>query len=357
MTAVVESNPSRVPILLLTGFLGSGKTSLLNRLMASRPASRGKVAIVVNEFGDVGIDGSLLPSDVTRQVELPGGCVCCVLNEDLDKTLNELLDSSPDVETIVIETTGIAEPLPISWALDREPLVARVRLAAVITVVDATQFERSRPLSPSVDAQVEYADILVLSKTDLLDAGDVPNDLADIIRDLNPRAPLVSGTPDEVVQVLWQSIADPDLPVAAEARRAHAGTGLTAHAHQDAAHAHGAADDRDQEHGHMRPLVAGHGFEAVWLPIEDIIDFEELSANLEDLPGNYIRIKGVARVIDESTGSTEPRWVAFHRVGTRVSCEPLRSPTPGRVVAIGPGVERARLAACFEAAVLPSDGY
>ena len=356
MAAVVQSSPSRVPILLLTGFLGSGKTSLLNRLMASRPVSRGKIAIVVNEFGDVGIDGSLLPSDMTRQVELPGGCVCCVLNEDLDKTLTELLDTSPDVEMIIIETTGVAEPLPISWALEAEPLAARVRLAAVITVVDATHFESARSLSSSVDPQVEHADILVLSKTDLLDAGVAPDDLVDTLRELNPPAPLVSGTPDEVVQVLWRSIADPALPSAFAARQARRGTRPTPHDHHGDGHDHGSADDREREHGQVRPLTAGHGFETVWLPIQETIDFEELSTNLEDLPGNYVRIKGVAHVIDESTGSAEPHWVAFHRVGTRVSSEPLMSPVAGRVVAIGPGVERARLAACFEAAVVPSDG-
>lgn len=348
MADATQPTPSRVPVLLLTGFLGSGKTSLLNRLMAARPVSRGKIAIVVNEFGDVGIDGALLPSDMTRQVELPGGCICCVLSEDLDKTLIELLDSAPDVETVVIETTGIAEPLPISWAMEREPLNPRVRLSAVITVVDVTQFEHVRGTSPAVDAQVEYADILVLSKMDLLGQVQPSQSLMTALRELNPAALLVSGTPDMVVDVLWQSIADPELTAASAHMVSSDGPGAASgHVGGQETHVH--------RPGHGAALDSAHGFDTVWLPIDKLIDFEELSANLEELPANYVRIKGIARVIDESTGSSAPRWVAFHRVGTRVSCEPLAGPGPMRVVAIGPGVERSRLAACFNAAVVPSD--
>lgn len=331
---------SRIPVLLLTGFLGSGKTTLLNRLMRARPKARGKLAIVVNEFGAVGIDGDLLPSSMTRQVELPGGCICCVLNEDLDRTLLELLDSTPDVETIVIETTGIAEPLPISWSLSRAPLVDRVRLMAVITVVDTCNFVASRPLSPSVDAQVEYADLLVLSKLDLC-GGDVPDDLRAALSELNDQALWITGTATEITRALWQSIADPELSIRRE-------TALEeSHGH---AHEHGA--ERDE----AAPDDSRHGIQTIWIPIENLIDFEELSERLEELPKNYIRIKGIAYAIDESTGSSEPRWLAFHRVGTRVSCEPLDNPADSRVVALGTGMQRTALAACLEAAVVPSNG-
>jgi G3E family GTPase len=333
MTATTSPHP--VPVLVLTGFLGSGKTTLLNRLMRSRPPARGKMAIVVNEFGEVGIDGDLLPQGMTRQVELPGGCICCVLNEQLDTTLLELLATTPDLEMIVIETTGIAEPMPICWSLEREPLSERVRLAAVLTVIDVTNFEQSRGLTPGVDAQAEYADVLVLSKTDLLAP---PEPLLRTMRELNPNAPVVSGTVDEVVAVLWRFLTDPELPAAPASRRA--------------------APDHEHEHHHGDGdvLRATHGFETVWLSIDGTLDFEELSARLEELPANWVRIKGIARVIDESTGNAAPHWVAFHRVGSRVSSEPLPGPAAPRVVALGKGLDRARLAACLDASVIPSEG-
>lgn len=312
-----------VSVIVLTGFLGSGKTSLLNRLMATRPASRGKLAIIVNEFGAVGIDGSLLPADMSRQVELPGGCICCELNEDLDRTITDLLDSEPEVETIVVETTGIAEPLPITWTLGRPPLSDRVRLAAVVTVVDALEHARNRERAPAVDNQVEYGDLLVVSKLDLLGAAEPPEDLVADLRERNPDAPILAAAPERLPALLWQALEDPR----AVAR----------------------PPDPGHAHGHT------HGFEVVSVEIENLLDFEELEEALEELPDNYVRIKGIARVVDRTTGSDQPQVMAFHRVGTRVSREPVAFEGPMRAVALGPGVTPGALAACIEAAVIPCD--
>ncbi|GAB4562153.1 MAG: GTP-binding protein [Haliangiales bacterium] len=345
-------------MLLLSGFLGSGKTTLLNRLMRQLPAvldrdaqvDAGRLAIIVNEFGEVGIDGDLLPTEMTRQVELPGGCICCVLNEDLDKTLIELLDSSPDISMIVIETTGIAEPMPICWSLERAPLSERVRLAAVVTVVDAAHFEASRSLSPGVDAQVEYADILVVGKLDLLELDAPPEALLGTLAELNPDAPVMAGSPEQVVDLLWRSILDPTAP--RQRQQPHA-TNMEEPTPEHAGHEHAGHEHAGHEH---TLLASPHGFETLWLPIESHIDFEELADQLDELPSNWVRIKGIACAIDRSTGSSEPRWLAFHRVGSRVSCEPIAGPADARVVALGMRLDRDRLAACLAASVIPSTG-
>ncbi len=313
-----------VPAILVTGFLGSGKTTLLNRLLATRPAEAGRIAIIVNELGSVGIDGDLLPRGLARQVELPGGCICCVLNEDLDRTVLELLAGTPDLALLVIETTGIAEPLPICWTFEVEPLAGRVRMEAVVTVVDALEHERHRPITPAVDLQVEYADILVMSKLDLA-GGSAPAGLLDGIRRLNPRAPILQGGPDQVATELWRLLLDPPLS-------ARPAAGAVPHAHA--------------EHG--------TGFESLALDIPETLDFEELSERLEELPANYVRIKGIALVVDRTTGSDEPHFVAFHRVGARVSSEPLADAAAPRMVALGADLDREALAACVAAAVLPS---
>jgi hypothetical protein len=280
-----------VPVLVLTGFLGSGKTTLLNRVLARRAerAAEGRIAVIVNELGAVGIDGDLLAGGA-RQVELPGGCVCCVLGDELDRTVLELIAANPGLDAIVLETTGVAEPLPIAWAFDRPPLAGAARLAAVVTLVDATRFIESRPISPAVDEQVKHADAIVVTKRDLTSAGDHR-------RGGRERA-----------------IADIDLHV-------HVATGAHGHAHE-------AGDP-------------SHGIVAVWLPIPSLVDLEELEDQLAALPAAYIRIKGLARVV-------------FHRVGLRVSSEPIAGPVEPRVVALGAAVEPGPLAACIEAAVLSS---
>lgn len=323
-----------VPVILLTGFLGSGKTSLLNGLLDARKRSGqgqgGKLAILVNELGSIGIDGSLLPKGSAQQVELPGGCVCCSLDENLEESLSALLDSQPELEMIVIETTGIAEPLPILWTLSGDPLGDRVRVAAVVTVVDGLEHERHRPMAPAVDNQVEHADVLLVSKLDVIgaDADARMAELEPILRQANDHAPIFAEkSPEDLARALLGILADPDRPLPA----------------RPVAPVH--------DHGPRHEIVS----EVV--PIPGIVDFEELTAQLEELPAEYIRIKGICRAVDESTGSDQVRLIAFHRVGARVSSallDPDERDFEHCMVALGLDLDRERLTACIAAAVLPS---
>ncbi len=315
-----------VPILLLTGFLGSGKTTLLNRLLDERPdsgpfaESSGKLALIVNEFGDVGIDGDLLPDEMTRQIEIKGGCICCRLDGDLEKTLGELLDAQPDLSAIIIETTGIAEPLPISWTLANESLSSRVRLAAVMTVVDALEHERHRPLSPSVDAQVDYADLLLVTKLDLCTDTKL-DEVKQSLRKRNQVAPILAGNTEGLVRNLWRALDDPSL-------------------------------ERGKRGDEAPAPASAHGFQSIALDINNTIDLEVLIETLEELPPTYIRIKGIARVIDASSGQSEPHMIAFHRVGARVSSEPVGGTLETRIVAIGTDLDPEELSACIREAVV-----
>jgi len=331
-----------VPVVLLTGFLGSGKTTLLNRFMALRQerarwveGPQPKLAILVNELGAVGIDAALLPPGAARQVELPGGCICCTLDENLEKSLGELLDAEPALEMVVIETTGIAEPLPILWTLGREPLSERVRLAAVVTVVDALEHERHRPLAPAVDAQVEQADVVVLSKLDLVGerAAERVDELVALVRENNRGAAVIAERgAGASARALARLLADPQLA---------------------GGRAFPSGGDRHTHDGDR------HGFETLALPIDGTLDFEELTAQLEELPASYVRIKGICHAIDRSSGTDEPFWIAFHRVGARVSAEPLPSGSERVfpcVVALGTGLDADQLAACVRAAVITSGG-
>lgn len=328
-----------VPLVIVTGFLGAGKTTLINRLLARRAARQapGKLGVVVNELGSVGIDAALLGGETARQIELPGGCVCCVLGDELDTTLQGLVAQNPGLEAIVLETTGVAEPLSIAWAVAREPVARNVRLAAVVTLVDATSFLAARPISASVDAQVAYADVLLVTKAELaIDPSDVER-VGAIARGLAPRALVRHGTADEHAAWLEALLADP-LPPGAQAPLAWEVPQPTG---QVTAHVHG--DD-------CRHLdsPAAHGIDSVWLSVDRPVDVEELEDQLAELPPNYVRVKGIV----QSEGDSPARWVAVHRVGPRVSSEPIEpgDPQQARIVALGPDVAIADLARCVAAA-------
>jgi hypothetical protein len=140
---------------------------------------------------------------------------------------------------------------------------------------------------------------------------------------------VIDGSPAEVVDWLWGVLSDPPLERTAP-RPA----------------------ERDGEHDHEAHEHGRHGVDSVWLPIAGVLDLEELTDALGDLPPSFVRIKGLAEVIDRRTGSEARHWVAFHRVGLRVSWEPVAGPTAPRVVALGPGVSTGPLAACLARAVL-----
>jgi G3E family GTPase len=316
----------RVPLVVLTGFLGSGKTTLINRLLARRAAHghTTKLGVIVNELGAIDIDGALIAGGASKQVTLPGGCVCCVMGDDLDRTLLELVGDNPDLSAIVLETTGVAEPLPIAWAVSRTPVADRVRLAAVVTLVDATLFRSSRAVSGAVDAQVAYADVLLVTKAEL--AGDEANAVVAELATLAPRAQARVATTDEHTAWLEDLLVDPPL------------TSLPS----DRGHVH----DEHCDHTHV------HGIASTWIAVPGQIDLEELEDQLAELPASYVRIKGIVEGVDSRDGRQAAGWYAVHRVGLRVSSEPIPPPAfaEGRLVALGTGVDPDIISACVDRA-------
>jgi G3E family GTPase len=185
----MEAAADRTPVAVLTGFLGSGKTTLLNAWLRSPELA--DAAVIVNEFGEVGIDHSLIAASSDNTIELSTGCLCCTVRGDLVETLRELTEKRARGEVrpfsrVLIETTGLADPVPVLQALITFPVARVYRLSRVVTVVDAVQGLPTLERHPEALKQVAVADDLVLSKTDL----DTPQ-LAELqarLRRINPGA-------------------------------------------------------------------------------------------------------------------------------------------------------------------------
>src|SRR6516162_7449352 len=187
--------PETLPIAVLTGFLGSGKTTLLRRALAA--PSLADTAVVINEIGEIAIDHHLVDFVEGSVVELPGGCLCCAVREDLARTLRDLLARRDAGEVrpfrrLAVETTGLADPAPILYTFGADPVLDhRLRPARVVTVVDAVAGAASLERFPEAARQVALADALVVSKTDLSPCGQ---DLVRRLDALNPAAPRLFAT-------------------------------------------------------------------------------------------------------------------------------------------------------------------
>ena len=185
MAGASGGDDARIPVTVVTGCLGAGKTTLLNRLLAD-PAT-GRFAVIVNEFGDIGIDGDLIDTGEEDLIQLSSGCICCVVRGDLIRGLRSLLADRPDLDGIVIETTGLANPSPVIQTLVIDQVIgAQCRLDSVLCVVDAVRILDQ--LGDGADAadQIAFSDHIVLNK-----AGDAAAPVDDIearLRALNPFA-------------------------------------------------------------------------------------------------------------------------------------------------------------------------
>src|SRR3974390_1702564 len=183
-----ELTSSKIPVTVLTGYLGAGKTTLLNRIL-SEPHGK-KFAVIVNEFGEIGIDNELVVNADEEVFEMNNGCICCTVRGDLVRILDGLMRRKGKFDAIIVETTGLADPAPVAQTFFMDENVGKkTKLDAVVTVADAKWLKDRLKDAPEAKNQIAFADVIVVNKTDLF-SGDELRDVEGHIRAINPYATL-----------------------------------------------------------------------------------------------------------------------------------------------------------------------
>lgn len=293
----VQDNP-RIPVAVLTGFLGSGKTSLLRKLLVEPGMNR--TAVLINEFGEIGLDHLLIKSVLDGAVVLQNGCICCTLRTDLREGIVNMIDARhagtfPEFDRIVVETTGLADPAPIAQTLLIDPMLRnQVRLANIIATVDGMLGADQLGTHEELLRQAAVADRLVITKTDMI-APNRTELLKIALSKLNPTARIfdVNSSLLNANALLTRGVTDPETKLA-EVRHWLDST--------DVFHSH---DDEDHHDHHRHVHLDGHhsvNIQSFSLRVEEEIDWTAFGIWLTLLLHRHgtkiLRVKGLLRVSD-----------------------------------------------------------
>jgi G3E family GTPase len=347
----VPTAAARIPVTVLTGYLGAGKTTLLNRILSEDHGRR--YAVIVNEFGEIGIDNDLILNTDEELFEMNNGCICCTVRGDLIRTLRGLLAKDGNFDAIIVETTGLADPGPVAQTFFVDHfLQARTMLDSVTTVVDAKHILLRLADSREAVEQIAFADQIVLNKTELVSEEELRG-IEARLRKINPLAPIHRAQRSNVAldKVLARGGFDIERIVSLEPDFLKPANGDEGHVHDEhCGHDHGHDEHAHAHHDHEHDS----GIDSIALTSQIPMDPTRISLWLNALIASkgqdILRAKGIIDVKDE------PRRLVFQSVHMVLEGDLLQpwkpdEPRYSRLVFIGRNLDKDALRAGFESCI------
>ncbi|MBE9233424.1 GTP-binding protein [Cuspidothrix issatschenkoi LEGE 03284] len=319
MTSTVNSESQAMaatkkglPVTIITGFLGSGKTTLLNHILTNQQGV--KTAVLVNEFGEIGIDNELVVSTEDNMVELSNGCICCTINNDLVDAVYKVLEREEKLDYLVVETTGLADPLPVAMTFLGSELRDLTRLDSIVTVVDAANYSLDLFNSEAALSQITYGDVIILNKTDLVDEPTLEQ-LEKKINNIKEGSRIIRTTKSQVPLPLILSVGlfESDKYFDSHAQEHHHHDDHDDHDHSTCEHDHHDHKHHHHEHSHH---LENDGFISISFQSDKPFSIRKFQYFLDSqLPTNVFRAKGIMW-FDES-----PQRHIFHLCGKRFTID------------------------------------